>query len=173
MMLRFTFIIVLLSAVALTGCVRVFHHTPDPSTFQFDPIPEFALSKPVTLVNGQQSTSEILYASHYAMQAYGNRREWSDTAITITARELELRGATIADDADTELELAITSITATSGGWGWRVSTTLAVKTSDGYEATYFGEGPSPSALRAADASVMRSVAAMLTDENIVAYLTR
>lgn len=164
-------LVLALALTVLTGCAR--SYTAQPDTYDMEILPEFTPSGPVTLVNNQPSTKEIVYATDGVQEFKANLHDWTDTAITIVEREITLRGGSVGPTASKELELAIVSVTTTTGGWGWRTFTNLDVTTGDGYRNRYVGEGPSISAFRAADASVMRAVAEMFRDEKILEYLSR
>ena len=163
-------ILILVTALfVLNGCTH--HHVPEADTYDFDAIPEFTSSNSVSLVN-VQSSDEVLFATNMGHKWYGDLQQWTDVAIEITERELSLRGMKITGNAPRTLEMAITSASTTTGGWGFSSHVTLQVVTGDGYKRIIIGDGPSPMLNRAADAGIMRAVAAMLKDEKILQYLT-
>jgi len=94
--------------------------------------------------------------------------------MAITERELTKRGMLVTGSASKKLKLSVSSIKGTFGFAVVRVETTLKAETSDGYANTYIGDNRSPTTIyRAADGAVMRAVAEMLRDGNIVDFLSK
>ena len=152
------------------GCSH--YYVPDASTFKLDAIKEFSSSNSISILNAQTSTKNVLLATNMGHRFYGNLQSWTETAITITQRELINRGMKIEKDVPKILNLSIESAEGTFGAWVLRFEITLKVETGDGYVQTYLGDNRSPATLfRAADGAVMRAVAEMLKDEHIIAYL--
>ena len=111
----------------------------------------------------------IFFMGH---EFYGNLKEWTETAMAITQRELTKRGMLVTASTSKKLKLSVSSILGTFGFAVVRVETTLKAETSDGYVNTYMGDNRSPATIyRAADGAVMRAVAEMLRDRKIVEYL--
>ena len=154
-----------------SGCTH--HHVPSADTYDFDAIPEFTSQDTVTLINTQESTDDVLFATNMGHKWYGNLQQWTDVAIEIAAREMASRGMTVTDGAPKKLEMSIISVDTTTGGWGFSSHVTMKVVTGDGYTRTIISDGPSPLLNRAADAGIMRAVAAMFKDEKIMEYLTQ
>jgi hypothetical protein len=165
---RTAFAFVLLSI--LSGCTH--HYVADPTTFPLDAVPRFSSTDAVALIDGQSSSADVLFATNMGHEWYGNLQAWTETAIAIAQTELEKRGMSVSQKAPRSLKMSVISANTTSGGWGFRCITNLQVETGAGYVRTYVGEGPSPILTRAADAAVMKAVAAMFKDENIISYLT-
>ena len=87
---------------------------------------------------------------------------------------LTKRGMLVTGSAPKNLKLSVRSIKGTFGFWVVHVETTLEAETSDGYVNTYIGDNRSPATIyRAADGAVMRAVAEMLRDGNIVDFLSK
>ncbi len=165
-------ILVFVILFLLGGCSHNF--IPQASTFELDSITEFSTINDISLVNIQSSTDDVLFGANMGHKFYGNYQEWTDTAIAITRRELSKRGMNIANDVHKSLKLAIETVKGTFGTWFVSCNITLRVETSEGYVKTYFGESRSPAGLyRAADGAVMRTVAEMLRDKEIIAYLKK
>ena len=105
---------------------------------------------------------------------YGNLNTWTETAITITQRELYRRGMLVTASTSKNLKISINSIVGTFGFAVVRVETTLRAEASDGYVNTYIGDNRSPATIyRAADGAVMRAVAEMLRNPRIVDFLSK
>ena len=152
----------ILLIIGLSGCTRVINYTPNPSTFKMDAIEEFSSNNSISLINEQISTDDVEFASKGIAKFTGNLQEWTDTAIQITKRELSKRNMNVTnEDVSKKLKLSIES-----------VKGRLNVETGDGYKNYYIGDNRSPANLyRASDGAVMRAVAAMLNDPNIISYL--
>jgi starvation-inducible outer membrane lipoprotein len=157
-------------SLLLSACSHIYN--PRPHTFKIDAIPEFTAPVEISLVNAQTDASNQLQMRRMGSTVSGNYNAWTDTTIQIATRELMAREATITDGANKRLELAILSARGESVPYAIRYVTELQVKTGDGYEKTYIGDNRSPATLyRAADGSVMRAVAAMFRDPEIIEYI--
>lgn len=103
---------------------------------------------------------------------YGDLKQWTETAIAITKREIIKRGLHVNDNSSKKLKLSVDSAKGTFGFAVIRIETTLKAETSDGYFNEYIGDNRSPATIyRAADGAVMRAVAEMLRDPKIVEFL--
>ena len=156
----------------LGGCSLEIHHTPNSSTYELDTIPEFSSVKTITLGNNQAS-NVVLIRTIGGHKHYGDLQIWTDTAIEITQRELTKRGMNVVTDSPKTLGLSIETVEVNPGFWVVRCDITLKVETSEGYVYTYMGDGTSQYMHRTFDGAIMRAVAEMLRDNNIVAYLKK
>ena len=163
----------ILLIIGLSGCTRVINYTPNPSTFKMDVIEEFSSNNSISLINEQISTDDVEFASQGIAKFTGNLQEWTGTAIRITERELSKRNMNVTnEDVSKKLKLSIESVKGTFGAWVIRTEIRLNVETGDGYKNSYIGDNRSPANLyRASDGAVMRAVATMLNDPNIISYL--
>lgn len=160
-------------AFLFSGCVSVKYYTPNPDTHQLDEIAEFSGDARISLVNGQLSDEERLY--HKQSKHHANYNAWTDVAIQIVNRELTARGLSIEDGADKQLTMSIEDVLTETGWTQIQTRVIMKVETGDGYSSQYIGRNHSVMAAnlrRQADGAVMRAVAAMLGDPEIVAYLT-
>jgi hypothetical protein len=156
----------------LAGCTH--HYVPNAGTFRLDEIREFSSENSIWLENAQIDSEDLLFATNMGHEFYGKLNTWTETAITITQRELSKRSMLVTASTSKKLKLSINSIVGTFGFAVIRVETTLKAETSDGYENTYIGDNRSPATIyRAADGAVMRAVAEMLRDSRIVDFLTK
>uniref|UniRef100_UPI004048AA44 hypothetical protein n=1 Tax=Aliarcobacter sp. TaxID=2321116 RepID=UPI004048AA44 len=163
----------ILLIIGLSGCTRILKYTPNDSTFKMDPIQEFSSNNSVSLINGQESTNDVEFASKGIAKFTGNLQEWTNIAIQITKRELSKRNMIVTvEDPSKKLKLSIETVKGTFGAWVVRTEIRLTVETGDGYKNSYIGDNRSPASLnRASDGAVMRAVASMLNDPNIISYL--
>lgn len=163
----------ILLIIGLSGCTRILRYTPDPSTFKMDAIEEFSSNNSVSLINEQTSNNDVQFAAKGIAKFTGNLQEWTNTAIQITKRELSKRNMNVTnEDVSKKLKLSIETVNGTFGAWVIRTELRLNVETGDGYKNFYIGDNRSPASLdRASDGAVMRAVAAMLNDPNIISYL--
>lgn len=156
----------------IAGCTH--HYVPNPDTFPLDSITEFSSTNTLSLINGQASSKDVLFGSNMGHEFYGNLQKWTETAITITRKELAGRGMSIVEEMPRSLTLSIDSAKATFGAWVIRGEVSLKVETGSGYVETYKGDNRSPASLyRALDGAVMRAVTEMLRDGNITDYLIK
>jgi len=172
MSIKKSFIGILLILLAASGCTH--HYVPEPDTFRLDAINEFSSTNSIWLENAQTDSEDVIFATSMGHKFYGNLKEWTETAITITQRELTKRGMTVIANSEKRLKLSVNSIQGTFGFAVVRVQLTLKAETGNGYVNTYIGDNRSPATVyRAADGAVMRAVAEMLRDGNLVDYLTK
>jgi hypothetical protein len=163
---------ILLVLLVTVGCTH--HYVPNASTFRLDDIHEFSSKNSIWLENAQTDSEDLLFATNMGHEFYGNLKGWTETAMAIAERELSKRGMLVTGSTPKKLKLSISSIKGTFGFAVIRVETTLNVETSDGYVNTYIGDNRSPATIyRAADGAVMRAVAEMLRDGNIVDFLSK
>jgi len=155
----------------ISACTHVY--VPKESKFEMEKIPSFSGKGSISLINGQDDTQSILFATNGGHKFYGDLNKWTDVAIAITERELIERGITITPAADKTLILSVTSVNVTTGGWGFRGYVDLHLKTGDGYETTFKGETPSALLNNAADGALARAIVAMLSDEIVISYLSK
>lgn len=156
----------------LAGCSH--HYKPESATFAFDSITEFSSNKSISLVNTNPATGDVLFAEQAGSTFHGNYREWTDTAIDITKRELTARGMNVADNKQKSLKMSVETVDAEFGFFVIQCIVTMKVETGDGLVRTYTGDNRSPASIfRAADGAVMRAVAEMLRDQEIVSYLKK
>ena len=166
------FFTIVLVVTITGGCSH--HYTPRPSTFKLDQINEFSSTNSISLINTQTSTEDFLYMENMGHSFWGNRQSWTETAIAITQRELAARGMNVDDNTSKTLKLSVNSVKGTAGFSALRCELTLKAETGDGYVNTYIGDNRSPGTVyRAADGAVMRAVAEMLRDIQIINYLTK
>jgi len=157
---------------ALAGCTH--HYVPEADTFSLDDIHEFSSSNSIWLESAQTDSEGLLFATNMGHEFYGNLKEWTETAMAITQRELTKPGMLVTASTSKKLKLSINSLKGTFGFATVRVEVTLKAETSDGYANTYIGDNRSPATLyRAADGAVMRPVAEMLRDGKIVDFLMK
>ena len=154
------------------GCATTYE--PDPSTYELEAIPEFRGSVGVGLSN-LTTSSEVFLSSNGFERWYGDPRGFADAAIALIGRELESRGFRIEANAERTLDIAVTTLQGetSAGGFAFRVGLELRVRTRDGGERTFAGSNRSTYFARAADGAVMRAATALLSDPEVVAYLTR
>lgn len=156
------------------GCAQRIQVTPRPETFKLDSITEFSSANLISIENSQTSSEPVAFATYYEHEFLANFKEWTESAIAITQRELSLRGMKIGYNESKKLHLSVVNIRGTFGFAVIRVELILRVETGDGYVTEYIGDNRSPATLyRAADGAVMRAVVEMLRDQKIVEYLIR
>lgn len=163
----------LLCGLSLAGCAHTY--TPKASR-PLDPIPEFRVTGEIALKNGQASNDKVVFLKNGAHQWTADRQAWTDTAIEISKRELQLRGLLVGVNAKKFITLSVDSVK-TEVGWVKIDSTiVMTAKTADGYSATYTGRNNSAMVAnleRQWDGVVMRAVAEMLKDPQIIQYLKK
>lgn len=156
----------------LSGCAAPIHYTPSPNTNQMEPIIEFSSNGEIALVNNQPMTDEVVYCSKLDM--YANYNKWTDVVIQILNREITKRGMKVTISAPKSMKIAV-KYAKTDVGFS-RVEThiVMAVETASGYKKEYIGRNKSfmgAVVTRQTDGALMRAVAKMLNDPEIVKYL--
>lgn len=159
--------IVLFSA----GCTHVI--APKDSRFATHQIPRYTVGSHVEYKNGQPSTEKVLFAENMGHQFYADLHEWTDAAMAMAERELTDRGSKAAKKPGHILTLAVTALQVTSGGWGFRGKVTLDVTTGNGTTQTFRGEAPGANLHNVASGALSSTVAKMLSDPGIIAYLSQ
>jgi len=158
-----------IAVLLFAGCAT--EYTPDISQ-TFDPIKEFSSKNSINLINGQPSNEQEFFFRKY----YADLNHWTDLAIQIANRELTKRGLTVKPDATKSLTMSITGAK-TKVGWVMINSDVLmTVRASNGYTATYDGNDFSAmvgNPRSEMDTALMKVVAAMLNDPQIVSFLTK
>ncbi|MDF7823390.1 hypothetical protein P4B35_05155 [Pontiellaceae bacterium B12227] len=163
--------VVVLGAVVLsTGCTHVY--VPKESEYKTDVIPVYTVASKVTLVNGQTDDTEIEYAHNMGHTFVADKKDWTEQAIGIAERELNERGAGSAARNDKKLTLRVSDVQVSTGVWGFRGTLTLDVATGDGVAKTFKGEAPAANLYNASSGCLSAAVAAMLSDQTIMYYLT-
>lgn len=169
--------LVRISAIGLlamsAACAR--HFVPDPDV-PFDPIPAFTSSHSVLLQNVQASVEPYPLVLSSRGRYYANRKEWTDVAIQIAARELTQRGMGLGEKGSRKLKLSVESVVTEAGTAKIETRIEMKMETGSGYSATYVGRNSSVLVSmyeRQVSGALMRAVAEMLKDPQVVAYLTK
>ncbi len=168
-----TSILIVIFAFSISACSPLLY-TKTPDRHAFDPITEFRSDNTVRIYNNQPSMSEIVYY-HSARGRSGNFHVWTDVAIEIAARELRKRGLTISDDAPRGLGLKVLYAQTNTTFTTFETVIDIEATRDDGSRKRYRGRNKSVMAAnlaRQTDGALMRAVAAMLNDPDLVAYLT-
>jgi len=161
----------LASTVLLLFCGCATEYQPK-TTVDFDEIHEFSGKGAVNLINGQPSTERAFFFRKF----YANPNDWTNLAIKIAGRELTKRGIIVRSDTPKSLTLSIETAKSQAGWVKITSDITMIVRAGDGYTRTYTGEDSSVmmgNPRTEMDTALMRVVAAMLNDPQIVAYLTK
>ena len=163
--------LLLAGIILLLFCGCASEYTPKTSV-AFDAIHEFSARGSVNLINGQPSTERDFFFRKY----YANPNEWTNLAIEIASRELTKRGISVRSGVPKSLTLSVESAK-TDVGWVKITSDiTMIARASNGYTKTYTGEDFSimmGNPRTEMDTALMKVVAAMLDDPQIVAFLTK
>lgn len=166
----------MITLVFLTGCVNHQYFTPRPDTHPLDPIEnEFTSVSPLALANAQADESDHIFLSSGLARFHANYHDWTDVALQVLQRELVEREATISDTSDKKIELSIIEVSAFVGFVKTETEVILNVTLSNGYEGTYSGRNNNVMGAvnqRQIDGAIMRSVAAMLNDPEIVKFIS-
>lgn len=166
------FLVLLLFAAIGYGCAaKPYYYTPNPSTNKMDPIIEFSSNAEIALINNQPKVDEVLYNSMFNLHA--NYNKWTDVAIQIIDREITKRGMKVAAPAPKSMKVAVT-YAKTDVGINVKTEIIMAVETDSGYKKEYVGKNVSyggGNVMRQTDGALMRVVAAMLNDPEIIKFL--
>jgi hypothetical protein len=154
----------------LSGCGSIYYQ-PD-ATLPVEPAREFSSTSSINLINGQPSTAEI----NFSRRLTANLNAWTDVAISMADRELQKRGLSVRKDAAKTITMAIESAKTEVGFIMITSTITMRISTSSGYSATYTGvdmSGGIGNPRRQMDTAMMRVVGEMLSDPQVVDFLTK
>jgi hypothetical protein len=168
--LAYTQIIVVL--IMLQGCTYHYVADPDRYTVGLDRVPVLRINGSIHLINGQPDKSDQIIAWRGGVDYSMSFHQMTDAAIRISKKTLEDRGITVSENASKSLILSIIGLKPTFGFWVVRVVVDLEVEKSDGEKLLFKGDnttGGSPE--RGIDGAILKSVASMLNDARIQAYL--
>ncbi len=160
---------VLIIAV-LSGCAT--DYVPKLDTHPMDPIIEFVGPGSVSLINNQPTTEKVEVFKNLVFVDY---QKWTSAAIQIIERECKQRHITIDPNARKTLKIAVKEVQFVLGWVQVQSHVVMHVETSSGYSKEFIGRNH---AIMAAnrhtllDGAMMRVVAAMLNDPEIIRYLT-
>ncbi len=165
-----------LAVISLSSCAINHHHTPRPDTNEFDSIAqEFTSNKAISVINYQEDNTEHHYFGS-PNQYHANYKTWTDTAKVILERELSARNAAIKASADQSIKLAIVDVQHVGTTNTFATHITLDAKLSNGYEKTYVGVNSVTTWgwnwKRQVDGAVMRAVAELLSDPQVVEFVS-
>jgi len=164
-------LVTLCGTFLLSACS--FTYKPNIGLYKFEPIHEFKSSNTVTIMNTEKNTGDAVFYTNAGREWSSNKHEWAEAVVKITERELTLRGMKVQENADRKLEINVDSYKVTSGGWGFHGYIYINVKTGDGYQKRYTGDGGANRVEYSMDIAMMKAVVAMLRDPLIVKYLTK
>ncbi len=167
--------VVSICLIVLTGCSISHNYIPKSDTHKFDPIDyEFNSDKTLSLINNQPDETPQLHFEAGVHDFYANYNKWTDVAIQILERELTQRDATIRENAGDFIKVSIINAEALPEFWTFGARMTLEAELSNGYASTYTGVTSSgwTTYSRSMDGALMRAVAAMLNDPEVIKFLS-
>ena len=153
------------------GCAHTY--VPKESEYKTDTIPVYKVGSLVEFKNGQPNTEKILYAENMGHDFFANLHDWTDKAIAITDRELAERGSKTAKKSGHTLTLRVSTVEVTTGGWGFRGKLTLDAVTGSGLAKSFKGEAPAANLYNASSGALAAAVTTMLSDPQIIQYLSQ
>jgi len=134
-------------------------------------VTSFLGEQPVNVINAQNSADEQLLGKIGVHTYLGNLQEWTDTAVKVLESELNDRNIVITIEAEKKIKLAITKVEVFWPFGALQCKLDLNVETGDGNTMVFTGDNRSLWSLyRACGVAVVRAVAAMLNDPNILYY---
>lgn len=168
-------LLTLILLISLTGCVNHQNFTPRPDTHAFGPVEkEFSLSSPVELVNAQHDDGDKIFLRSGLARFHANYAEWTEVAIQILERELVKREGSLADGAKKKIMVSVVYAASEVGFVKTETRVGMKAVLSNGYEKTYQGTNNNVMGavnLRQVDGALMRAVAEMLNDPEVVDFL--
>ena len=176
-MTRLIFKGVVLAAVLLslssTGCRH--HYIPDLDRIPTEEFPPYQSSNSVSLLNGHPPITEESILFTRVTRVYGNLFDMTEAAIQVGTRELRRREMVISPDSSRSLTLSINEVE--FGGTSSTVHTNVSMHVESGSGSSQVFVGKNWSVLvgsldRQIDGAIMRAVVAMLSDPEIISYLT-
>lgn len=176
-MTRLAFNYVILTAVLLSlsssGCRH--HYIPDLDRILTEEFPPYRSSNSVSLLNGHSPITEESILFTRVTRVYGNLFDMTEAAIQVAARELQRRGMTISPDGSRSLTLSVNEVE--FGGTNSTIHTNVSMHVESGNGSSQVFVGKNWSVLvgsldRQIDGAIMRAVVAMLSDPEVISYLT-
>jgi len=135
-------------------------------------VTSFLGEQPVNVINAKDSADEELLGKLGVHTYLGNLQEWTDTAVKVLETELNDRNIVTTIEAEKKIKLAITKGEVFAHFSTLQCKLDLNVETDDGNTMVFTGDNHSPWTLsRACGGAVVRAVAAMLNNPNILYYL--
>ena len=152
------------------GCTHYYVPTQHPVTKGM--VPDFSSISGVAVTNTYTSGKMTLIGTQGVHKWMGDMQLWTDTAVGVLEKELQLREINTEGEAAKELKLTVTHANTYWGFTSIRCILFMKVETGEGYENTFEGNNSSPWTLyRACDGAVTRAVEAMLNDDKILQYI--
>ena len=163
-------LVLLLILVGFAGCTHRISVEQYP--MKEGMVTSFLGEQPVNVINAKDSADEELLGKLGVHTYLGNLQEWTDTAVKVLETELNDRNIVTTIEAEKKIKLAITKGEVFAHFSTLQCKLDLNMETGDGNTMVFTGDNHSPWTLsRACGGAVVRAVAAMLNDPNILYYL--
>ena len=160
-----------LSLLLLNGCAQPLPTEVDVS--EMNTFIEFNVNDDISIKNVQNNNDRIVMAEIGIAVFSGSKKEWTDTAVEITSKELIDRRAVISPEANKSLSLSISSVKCEQPGLSIVCKVQMEVIAGNGYSAIYTGNAESALTLfRAANYSLANVVSAMFRDPKVIDYIS-
>jgi len=159
--------------VMVIGFVGCTHHIPA-QVYPMKPgmVPGFSGGSPITIINAQDQTEAVLIGGQMGHKYFADLNQFTETATELLKTELAKKDIEIAEGAEKQLKLSVTSVQLYWGFAQIRCVLKVKVETLDGYIREFEGNNASGWTLyRACNGAITRAVGAMLNDDTILAYL--
>ncbi|KAB0670076.1 hypothetical protein F6V30_07885 [Oryzomonas sagensis] len=172
----FTLNIIIFTIISMSGCVSNYYMHPDAGTELEGYVVPIFQNRKVTLINMQSFNDNIVILRRAGSVGYANPKEFTDTVIAITGRELIKHGLDVSQNASKVIKISVDYI-ATDLGWNIESKVIMSVETGDGYTSKYTGIDSKTSwgprgASDQYSVVLMRAVGEMLSDKKIINYLS-
>jgi hypothetical protein len=171
---RFARMVVVLGVGLLAGCAPPLINTsPDTFNVPADAAKYLHEGGTVALKNAYPSETKVKIWTYGETGWFADMKQYTDTAITMLAKEMQKRSVTVDPKATKTVVLRVYDVSA-SPGWVINSSVTLEAVYGDGTKSMIITTNSSPSdAWRSVDGSLMFAVTRLLGDDRFVAYVNK
>jgi hypothetical protein len=168
-MRKFVIFAALIVVMTFWGCAHHFDVIEYP--IDSSQLPEIVSEKPLTLINTQNSNSEVLLVKIGIHSHYIDLKQFTGTAISTIKTALKKRNIRVTENSDKQLKLSVIKVDFVQGWWALDCYVLLKVETGDGYIKEYTGQSTNVDMHVTVNAALNHAVEAMLNDGPILTYL--
>jgi uncharacterized protein YggU (UPF0235/DUF167 family) len=169
-MRQYVYLAAFIVLMTFPGCSRHFYaieYPIDPSQ-----LPEFVSQRPLSLINTQNSTNEVLLVKAGISSTYINLKQFTEIAIATIKTEFKKRNIGTVENSDKQLKVSVTKVHFDQGWNTLACEVSLKAETGNGYIKEYFGKDTHWTVFSpAVNGALNHAVVAMLNDGPILAYL--
>ncbi len=169
------FLVCGIAVIFLSGCGGMSMRTNTKVPVVTDYVaPTLNVSQTLAIKNISTNVGDIVIGHWTGWTVYADLYKYTDTSIGILKNILAEQNINVSSSAAKTLELSVYDAESIQGGWVFKASTSLRVKTGDGLVKEYLGEkrhGNGYGTTSAMERTLVICVQEMLKDQDIINYL--